>query len=100
MTDDNIVQMPVRDGRAYPTADCDPQSQLPINVPDAAPQIEMGNLGFEDIEAAFNMRGWLQKACELHGARMVGGGFGMGQADIDIELEGCRFNISIRPISS
>lgn len=54
-------------------------------------------LGFKDMESAFNMRDWLQKACEAKGAKMVGGGFGFGQADIDIELDGCRFNISIRP---
>jgi hypothetical protein len=51
-----------------------------------------------DVEAFFNMRDWLQKACEAHGGKMVGGGVGMGQADIDIELEGCRYNISIRPL--
>jgi hypothetical protein len=55
-------------------------------------------LGFEDMEAAFNMRDWLQKAREEKGAKMVGGGFGFGQADIDIELEGCRYNVSIRPL--
>jgi hypothetical protein len=54
-------------------------------------------VGCEDVEAFFNLREWLQKAVEAKGAKMVGGGIGMGQADIDIELEGCRFNISIRP---
>jgi len=51
-----------------------------------------------DVEAFFNMRGWLQKAVEAEGAKMVGGGIGLGQADIDIELDGCRYNISIRPL--
>lgn len=51
-----------------------------------------------DVEAFFNMRDWLQKACEAQGGKMVGGGVGMGQTDIDIELEGCRYNISIRPL--
>jgi hypothetical protein len=53
-----------------------------------------------DVEAFFNMRDWLQKACEAQGAKMVGGGVGMGQADIDIELDGCRYNISIKPVTS
>lgn len=52
-----------------------------------------------DVEAFFNMRDWLQKACEAKGAKMTGGGIGMGQADIDIELEGCHYNISIKPLS-
>ncbi len=51
-----------------------------------------------DVEAFFNMRNWLQKACEAQGGKMVGGGVGMGQADIDIELDGCRYNISIKPL--
>lgn len=84
--------MPGPIDRAYPTAGCDAASPLPVA------QVEVGNLGFKDIEAAFNMRDWLQNACEAKGGKTVGGGFGMGQADIDIELEGCRFNISIRPI--
>lgn len=51
-----------------------------------------------DVPAFFNMRDWLQKAVEAKGAKMVGGGIGMGQADIDIELDGCKFNISIKPL--
>ena len=95
MNDDNIVHLPgppQPTDRAYPTADCDSARPVPIG------QIEAGDLGFKDVEAAFNMRDWLQAACEAKGARMIGGGFGMGQADIDVELEGCRFNISIRPV--
>ena len=30
-------------------------------------------LDLPDKEAAFNMRDWLQKACEAKGAKMVGG---------------------------
>lgn len=52
-----------------------------------------------DTEAFFNMRDWLQKACEVKGAKMIGGSIGMGQADIDIELDGCRYNISIKPLA-
>lgn len=51
-----------------------------------------------DVESFYNMRGWLQKAVEAQGARMVGSGVGMGQADIDIELDGARYNISIKPL--
>lgn len=45
-----------------------------------------------------NMRDWLRKACEAKGAKFRGGGFGCGIADIDIEVEGCKFNIVIKPI--
>lgn len=94
----DVINFPPRDGRPYATAECNPNEPLPVNLPEGMPQMEVGNLGFEDVGAAFNMRDWLQKACEARGAKMVGGGFGMGQADIDIDLEGCRFNISIRPL--
>lgn len=51
-----------------------------------------------DVEAFFNIRDWLAKACREAGATCTGAGVGMGQADIDIELEGYRYNISIKPI--
>ena len=57
-----------------------------------------GIVGVDDTEAFFNMRDWLQRACETAGARQTGGGIGLGQADIDIELEGHHYNVSIRPL--
>ena len=54
---------------------------------------------FGDPETLFNSRDWLTKAVEAQGAKFTGGGVGMGQADIDIELEGMRFNISIKPLT-
>lgn len=53
---------------------------------------------FGDPGQMLNMRDWLQKACEAQGAKMTGGGCGMGEADIDIELEGHEFNVNIKPI--
>jgi hypothetical protein len=54
--------------------------------------------GFGDPATLLNSRDWLTKALEAKGAKKVGGGIGCGQADIDIELEGCRFNVSIKPL--
>lgn len=71
---------------------------IPVNMPDLPP-MEIGNLGFEDIGAAFNMRGWLQKAVEAAGAEMTGGGFGGGVADISIKLEGHDYWLTIKPMS-
>jgi hypothetical protein len=75
---------------------------IPINMPEGVPMISGEQpLGFDsadEIEPAFNMRAWVQSACEAKGAKMVGGGIGFGQADIDIELEGHRYNISIRAL--
>lgn len=51
-----------------------------------------------DVQTFLNMRDWLRDACAAKGGKMVGGGVGMGQADIDIELEGCSYNISIKPL--
>ena len=56
-------------------------------------------LGFaNDPLVALNARDWLRKACEAAGATFIGGGVGIGYADIDIELEGHHFNIEIKPI--
>lgn len=51
-----------------------------------------------DTESFFNVRDWLTKAVEAAGAKRYAGGIGMGAADIDIELDGNCFNISIRPL--
>jgi hypothetical protein len=72
---------------------------IPVNLPEMAGfGTEEGGLASMDVTAFLNMRDWVQSACEAKGAKMVGGGIGCGQADIDIELEGCRYNISIRPL--
>lgn len=53
---------------------------------------------FGDPHTLLNSREWLTKAVEAKGAKVTGGGCGGGQADIDIKLEGCDFNVSIKPI--
>ena len=53
---------------------------------------------FGDPETLLNSRTWLKSALEAKGAKVSGSGIGCGQADIDIVLEGCKFNVSIRPI--
>jgi hypothetical protein len=52
---------------------------------------------FGDIPTLFNSRQWMQKAIEAAGAKIDGGGIGGGQCDLDFTLEGCKFNISLRP---
>ncbi len=51
----------------------------------------------QDWEALYNMRGWLADAIRAKGAKTTGGGCGLGQADLDIELEGFGYQITIRP---
>lgn len=51
-----------------------------------------------DVEAFLNVRTWLKDALESKGATFDGGGIGMGRADIDITLEGHRYNVAIRPL--
>lgn len=51
-----------------------------------------------DVEAHFNARAWLEKALTDKGAKVTGKGVGCGQADVDIVLDGCKFNVSIRPL--
>ena len=64
---------------------------------DLPPDVEL-HPDFGDPTQLFNMRSWLQKAVERAGAKMTGGSIGMGEADIDIELEGHGFNITIKPV--
>lgn len=53
---------------------------------------------FGDPETLFNSRDWLRKALEARGAKIDGGGIGGGQCDLDFTLDGCKFNVSLRPI--
>lgn len=53
---------------------------------------------FGDPHTLLNSRDWLDKALKAAGAKITGGGCGVGQADTDIVLEGCKFNVSIRPL--
>lgn len=50
-----------------------------------------------DVHAFLNMRDWVRAAVEAKGARFTGGGVGCGVCDLDIELEGCHYNITIKP---
>ncbi len=62
-------------------------------------EIPMLSEDFGDPETLLNSRDWLQSSLEAKGATFEGGGIGQGRADIDIELEGCRYNVSIRPLT-
>lgn len=53
---------------------------------------------FGDPSQLFAMRRWLEDACKNRGAKVTGGGIGMGSADIDIELEGHSYYLIIKPI--
>jgi hypothetical protein len=53
---------------------------------------------FDNPETLLNSREWLTNAVQAKGAEVIGTGCGLGQADIDIILKGCKFNISLRPI--
>lgn len=71
----------------------------PLQMAAMAPvELSAVALGFEDMEAAVNMRNWLELTLAGAGAQITGGGYGFGQADLDIELEGCHYNVAIRPI--
>ncbi len=52
----------------------------------------------EHWSANLNMRDWVTAALEAKGAKFTGGGFCGSESDIDIELEGMRYNIRIRPL--
>ena len=50
-----------------------------------------------DVEAAFNMREWVQRALEAKGAKITGAGLGAGGCDLDFEVDGFKFNVWITP---
>jgi hypothetical protein len=52
---------------------------------------------FGDPEVMLNMRDWLEAALLASGVIVTGAGIGMGEADIDFELEGHPFNVRIKP---
>lgn len=74
------------------------EKQLPLSEAVGDPVPGMQWVKPFDVAATFNMRGWLRKAVEAQGARMTGGSVGPDDADIDIELDGCKFNICIRAL--
>jgi len=57
-----------------------------------------------DHLAALDMRNWVQQALEAKGAKITGGGVsfspstGRGDCDLDIELDSCWYNITVRLI--
>lgn len=52
----------------------------------------------QDWEALLNMRNWLEEAIKAKGGKVTGGGCGMGQADLDVELEGFPYDLTIKPV--
>lgn len=87
---DNVVSFPVE---SKPTA-------LETAITEASIELDSeGPLGFRDLAAGFNMRDWLQAACERAGGKMTAAGMGFGVADIWIELDGHTFEVTIKPIN-
>ena len=66
------------------------------NLPPVLPENMELHPDFGDVESMWNMRMWLQSAIEAKGAKQTGAGMGMGEADIDFELEGHKFNVVIK----
>lgn len=57
-----------------------------------------GPLAEMDQEAFTNMRAWLRKAVEEAGAECTGSGIGFGALDLDIELDGFKYSITMKPL--
>jgi hypothetical protein len=51
-----------------------------------------------DWMVLLNRRWWLEHAVTRAGAEITGSGVGLGQADIDVIVDGQCYNISIRPV--
>lgn len=70
---------------------------IPVNLPEGLDEASLDDFRAENA-GIFEIRKWLQEAVEAQGARFTGGGCGGGEADIDIELDGARYNIVIKPL--
>lgn len=72
----------------------------PVSAPCSAelPPVTQLAPDFGDPIAHLNIRKWVQVALEAKGATITGAGMGFGQADLDVEIDGAPFNVSIRPI--
>lgn len=94
MSDDNVFPFasPPTEVRTAPSQEGAGSAGDAIPYPFGATLDEM------DTESFFNIRAWLRNALEAQGAKQIGAGIGLGQADIDIELDGHRYNVSIRPL--
>jgi hypothetical protein len=58
------------------------------------------SMSSKDAGDLLEVRNWLKDAVEAKGALVDGSGVGFGQADIDIELNGSRYNVSIKPLET
>lgn len=77
---------------------CAPKEEPFRLISDEPHEPQAGFLGFDDMEAAFNLRGWLQKALEVAGGKMTGGSIGGGKAEVWVELEGRTYEVTIKPV--
>lgn len=63
-----------------------------LNLPEELPEMsatDTGGVTYED-------RHWLDCAITKAGGKIVGGGFGLGGADSDYELDGHVFNVQLK----
>jgi hypothetical protein len=52
---------------------------------------------FGDVESLTNSRNWLETAVKAKGAKVTGGGMGMGACDVTFTLEGFPYAVTMRP---
>jgi hypothetical protein len=94
MSDDKIVPFTPKES-GNPNAPA--VGEFPPSIPGGFGSEETGLAGM-DVEAFFNIRDWVRDAVVAKGARMTGGGMGCGVCDIDIELDGHHYNLTIKPL--
>lgn len=51
-------------------------------------------------EELINLRDWMRKALEAAGGQTTGSGFGCSWVDIELEIDGHRFEVTVKPIIS
>ena len=69
---------------------------IPVNLPEGLDEGSLDEFR-EQHRGVYPLRHWMEEAIRAHGGRVTGAGCGFGEADIDVELDGERFNVVIRP---
>lgn len=85
-----LAGTPLEKEKGPASANTDPEQQLGVVKEDYS-------LCDDDLEALFNLRGWLEKCLTEGGAQITGGGIGLGGADLTFDLEGFPFYIECKP---
>lgn len=100
--DDNVIRLPTKAYEQFVDAVNQPGNpNVALTELLTSPSgfgTDEGGLASMDVETFLSIRNWVSDACTAKGATFLGGGVGCGVADLQIEIEGFEYNITIKPL--